>query len=210
MRQAIHILRKDIRYLWIEIAASLIAVGIFVFTAMRSDLAWNSPLPRTVAAFLMQFLLPFAWWTLITRAVHAEPLIGDRQFWPTRPYAWRSLLAAKALLIILFINLPVFIAQSIVIATHGFPVASELAGLFWSQVLLAGFLILPITAIAAITSSVVQFLVIGLVCFVASLLLSMRFAIFAAAIAGIGWGPMDWIPTYYSLLILVIAAPAVL
>ena len=166
MRQALHILRKDIRYLWIEIAAALGAMGLFVFTAVHSTVTWTAPLPRTVAAFLMQFLLPFAWWILITRAVHAEPLIGDRQFWPTRPYSWRSLLASKGLLIVLFINLPVFLAQCTVLASHGFSPAAEFPGLLWSQVLLTGFAVLPIAALACVTASVVQFLVLGLVCFV--------------------------------------------
>jgi len=29
--------------------------------------------------------------------VHAESLVGDRQFWITRPYEWKKLLTAKAL-----------------------------------------------------------------------------------------------------------------
>lgn len=210
MRQALHILRKDIRYLWIEISAALLAVGLFTFTAARPSEMWNAPLPRTVASFLMQFMLPFAWWTLITRAVHAEPLIGDRHFWPTRPYAWRSLLAAKAMLFVLFVNLPMLIAQTIVIAAHGFSPAHEISGLLWSQVLLAIGVILPIATIAAVTSSVVQFLVLGLVAFVCVMLLSMRFLVFASLMAGGGWGPMEWIHTSYSLLLAAIAAPAIL
>lgn len=210
MGQALHILRKDIRYLWIEISTALTAVGLFLFTAIHSTANWNAPLPRTIASFLMQFLLPFAWWTLITRAVHAEPLIGDRQFWPTRPYAWSSLLAAKALLCLLFVNLPVFTAQCMVLAMHGFSPAAELPGLLWSQVLLTGFVILPIAALACLTATVAQFLVLGLVCFVVMLLLSFRFLIFAAVMTGGGWGPMGWFQTYYGLLIVLLATPAIL
>src|SRR5581483_756959 len=133
MRQALHILKKDIRYLWIEIAVTMLAMGMFVVTASQSAQRWSSPLPQTVASFSMNLLLPFAWWTLIVRAIHAETLTGDRQFWPTRPYRWRSLLLAKALFFVLFVNLPLFVAQAIVVAAHGFSPAAELSGLLWSQ-----------------------------------------------------------------------------
>jgi hypothetical protein len=210
MRQALHILKKDIRYLWIEITSVLVAAGMFVFTAASPQSAWQSPLPRTVASFLMQYLLPFAWWTLITRAVHAETLIGDRQFWPTRPYDWRSLLLAKGLLFVLFVNLPLLVGQAIVIQMHGFSVMSEIPGLLWSQLLFTVVLILPIAAVAAVTSSVVQFLVIGLVAFVLVILLSLRFMLFASAMMGGGWGPLEWISGYYGILVVLVTAPAIL
>jgi hypothetical protein len=210
VRQAIHILRKDIRYLWIEILATLVAVGLFIFTAAQSPLAWNAQLPRTIASFLMQFLLPFAWWFLITRAIHAEPLIGDRQFWPTRPYAWQSLLIAKAMLFLLVVNLPMFIAQAIVIQLHGFSPLAELSGLLWNQLLLTLVVILPLAAVAAVTASIVQFLVIGLVAFVLMLLLSFQLSRVALAMAGGGWGPMEWIQNYFALLLVAVAAPAIL
>src|SRR5437588_5321755 len=161
MRQALHILRKDIRYLWIEIAAALLAVGAFVFTASGPASGWHAPLPRTVASFLVSFLLPFAWWILIVRAVHAEALTGDRQFWPTRPYSWRSLLLSKALFFVIFANLPMLIAQAIVVKAHGFSPIAELPGLLWSQLLITAAFILPVAAMAAVTAGICQVLVTG-------------------------------------------------
>jgi hypothetical protein len=43
----------------------------------------------------------------IARLVHEEPLVGLDWFWVSRPYDWRSLLAAKLLLVVLvFVGLP--------------------------------------------------------------------------------------------------------
>jgi hypothetical protein len=87
MRQALHIFKKDVRYLWYEIAITLALVVMFV------GFRW------------IEFILPIAWCYLAARVIYAEPLPGDRVFWITRPYAWKSLLAAKALFILTFVNL---------------------------------------------------------------------------------------------------------
>ena len=210
MRQALHILRKDVRHLSIEIAATLLAVCGFVYTAARSPLSgWHAPLPQTVASFLITFLLPFAWWVLIVRLVHGENLIGDREFWPTRPYSWSSLLLSKLLFVAIFINLPMLIAQAVVVQAHGFSPFAELPGLLWSQLLLTLAFFLPVAAIAAITSGLAQFLVAGLVAYVAMLLLSMQFSRIAVAMVG-GWGPLDWIRSYYALFVAGAGATAIL
>jgi hypothetical protein len=38
----------------------------------------------------LSVLLAISWVMLVMRAVHAEGLVGDRQFWLTRPYEWKS------------------------------------------------------------------------------------------------------------------------
>ena len=55
--------------------------------------------------------LPIAWVVLISRLVHDEELVGDRQFWITRPYTWYSLLGSKLLALIVLIGLPLVIMQ---------------------------------------------------------------------------------------------------
>src|SRR5689334_15107338 len=119
MRQAIHILTKDIRHLWIEITASLVAAAILGATGVLQSYWLTQPgLTRMLAGTLVNFLLPLGWWTLIVRAIHSEALPGDRQFWATRPYSWKSLLAAKALLVLLFVNLPLAIAQAAIVRAY--------------------------------------------------------------------------------------------
>ncbi|HUI57100.1 MAG TPA: hypothetical protein VLY04_19125 [Bryobacteraceae bacterium] len=211
MRQALHILKKDVRHLWIEIAVVLIATGLLVFIdTPRAFWLSNAPLPQTVGATLVSYLLPVAWWILIVRAVHAETLTGDREFWQTRPYSWRSLLAAKALLVALFVNLPMLAAQAMIVQQQGFSLSAEIPSLLWNQVLLTVVFVLPVAAIAALTTGIIQFVVMVLVLFVSLMLLSMRFMMFAAAFVGGGWRAMEWIRTYYDLLVIAIGAAAAL
>ena len=105
MRQTLHIFKKDVRHLWFEIAAAITVVVAFGFTGARRALWLADPLTNRTAAWTMVLiLLPLTWWTLIARVIHDEALPGDRQFWITRPYSWKSLLGAKALFILAFIN----------------------------------------------------------------------------------------------------------
>lgn len=211
MRQAIHIFKKDVRHLWIEIAVVLAATGLFVFTHTQQGFwQYGTHMPQTVAAFLVSFLLPVSWWVLIVRAVHGETLTGDSEFWPTRPYSWKSLLGAKALVIALCVNAPTLAAQAIILETHGFSLGTELPGLLWNQVLLTVAFFLPVATIGALTSGMAQFLIMGLVAFAGVLLLSLRFAPLAAYFAGGVWMGLEWIRTYYSLLVLALAVPAIL
>ena len=211
MRQALHIFQKDARHLWMEIAVVLVATGLLVLTSTQQQFWLESArLPQNIAAMLVSYLLPIAWWVLIVRAIHGETLVGDEEFWPTRPYSWRSLLGAKALLIALFLNLPMLIAQAIILQAHGFPLAAEIPGLLWNQVLLTLVFVLPFAAIAALTTGLVQFLLIVLVAFAVLMVLALRFMVFAAAMVGGGWPAMEWIHVYYSLLIIAIAGPAIL
>src|SRR5579863_9384500 len=191
MRQALHIFKKDARHLWMEIAVVLVATGLLVLTSTQQQYWLQSArLPQNIAAILVSYLLPIAWWVLTVRGIHGETLVGDEEFWPTRPYSWRSLLGAKALLIVLFLNLPMLIAQAIILQAHGFPLAAEIPGLLWNQVLLTLVFVLPFAAIAALTTGMVQFLLIVLVAFAVLTVLALRFMMFATAMVGGGWPAM--------------------
>jgi hypothetical protein len=138
MQQALHIFRKDARYLRLEIALSV------------------------ALAFLLPGLWPVAAAFLIARLIHAEAIPGDNQFWITRPYRWTSLLAAKLLSILVFVNLPMFAGQFFKVLSAGFPLHSIWPGLAWSQILLFACLSIPIAAVAAITPGIVPFLFLEL------------------------------------------------
>lgn len=211
MRQALHIFKKDVRYLWIEISVALLAAALLALTATPQTV-WlkNSELSRGVISQLIPYLLPLSWWALIVRAVYAETLVGDLEFWPTRPYAWKSLLTAKVLLVVLFVNLPLFAAQSLLVAKAGFPLGSQWSGLLWSQVLITMVFILPVAAIAALTSGIVQFLLIVLACWVGTMLLSLQFVRLTMLMVGGEWGPLNWWQSYYDLFLITAAAAAVL
>ena len=101
--------------------------------------------------YLLTFLIPLSWWILISPLIHEERLVGDRQFWITRPYEWTSLLAAKALFLFAYLYLPLFLAQIGVLAKVGFNPFAYLPGLLYDLFLITGLVILPLVALAAVT-----------------------------------------------------------
>ena len=146
MHQTWHIFKKDFRYLRYE--ATLVWLFAAGFAAMHlriwHDLASGAWLP---AVFLFMGVA-----ALIGRMVLAEAIPGDRQFWITRPYRWKSLLAAKILFLIAFVNLPVFLAQLFIVVIDGFPFPASIPGLLWSQFLWFAFL-LPCVAFATLSNA---------------------------------------------------------
>jgi len=112
MIQSLHILRKDIRHLWPDLslyAALLIAASAII------PMAWNfadtSSTPLHLFAGLLNILIPIIWLVIIARLIHDEALVGDIQFWITRPYKWTSLLSAKLLFILLCLMVPFALTQ---------------------------------------------------------------------------------------------------
>jgi hypothetical protein len=115
MKQILHIFAKDCRHFWPEILISVALVGALVWIypstwlsksglyAVAGGAFLPSMLEAGVLAVLLTVLVPVSWWLLIARVIHAEALVGDRQFWVTRPYEWKKLLGAKALFLAVFL-----------------------------------------------------------------------------------------------------------
>ncbi len=192
MRQALHIFGKDVRCLTYEIVATLALVATNVYFSLAGSRALPTDEPFT------ELFLPLAAWVLIARVIQAEALPGTQQFWLTRPYSRGSLLAAKALFLVTFISLPKLVSDAIVIQKYGHSLGSVLPGLLWSQVLLFGAFILPLAALATLTSSLVQLFFSGL------LLLPIILFGFGDA-----FGPMDWIPHSYTTAALALASAVI-
>jgi hypothetical protein len=158
MNQTLHIFLKDARRFWAEIvvSAAVVATFICICVAMHE----NRPdvhdvrlqIMATLAGLLM-VLVPVSWWVLITRVIHAERLVGDTQFWITRPYVWSKLLLAKMLFLLAFLYLPFFIAQCLILAIAGFAPHPLVFGMLYNLLLLTACVILPLAAIATVTSS---------------------------------------------------------
>jgi len=126
------------------LAASSMRGGYGIFSSF--------PGPRLLASAL-EFLVPVSWWLLIARVIHAERLVGNTQFWLTRPYEWKNLLAAKLLFLLAFLYLPFFIAQCVLLAEAGFHPLSYLPGLFYNLLLITAVLVLPLFALATVTTN---------------------------------------------------------
>ncbi len=154
MKQIFHIFAKDVRRLWPEIVISLATLASFVWIypqewgiqpVILPQLRW---LPG--AALL---LVVVGWVLLIARAVHEETLVGERQFWITRPYRWPCLLASKTLFIFVFLMVPFFIVQLILLRITGFPALPSLLGVAWNLIFIAAIAVVPLAAIATVTSN---------------------------------------------------------
>jgi hypothetical protein len=88
-----------------------------------------------------------------------ENLVGDRQFWVTKPYDWKKLLAAKVLFMLAFVSLPALIAGSVLFAEGGFgsPLRA-VSTIFSTQAGSVAFILVVAAALATVTASITQFL----------------------------------------------------
>jgi hypothetical protein len=170
MKQILHIFRKDARRFWPEIAISLAVIAVWVWAypnqwlpvygvpegGIGASYAFAFRVVMQRVADALTFLVVVCWWILIARVVHDESLVGDRQFWLTRPYEWKKLLAAKVLFLAVFLYLPLVIAQCFLLVLAGFHPLSYVPGLLFNLLLITGILVLPLFALAAVTSTFVR------------------------------------------------------
>src|SRR6266850_1738970 len=156
MRLVLHIFRKDARRFWWEIAVTL---GLLASVA-RMDATRVGFIPGPMEGWL-NLILPAVWAYLIALVIHDEPLVGDRQFWITRPYPWPALLLAKALFILVFIHVFSFAADVAIVAARGFEPLAYLPQLLLKQIVLAAALTVPAAALAAVTRNLPQFIFAG-------------------------------------------------
>lgn len=172
MKLAFHIFWKDTRYLWRELAVSLALLIAYGWSVQRqwAETTYKAVLATGLSAFAGGFfatgfwtrmlivLLPISWLFAVVRAIQSDSLVGNRQFWLTRPYDWRQVLAAKCLFVLAFVNLPLLILDLYLLARAGFAPTHYIIGLLWMQLLILVTLVLPISALATITATVVQLL----------------------------------------------------
>jgi len=182
MKQIRHIFAKDFRHFWPEILISLALLGALVWIYPSTWLAGRDFLTglleeRLVA--LLTLLIPVSWWLLIARVIHAEALVGDHQFWVTRPYEWKKLLGAKALFLLAFLYLPLLIAQCLLLFRAGFHPLSFLPGLLFNLLLITAVIVLPLFAITTVTATFARLtltLFAGLICFIGYVAISLYFS----------------------------------
>ena len=188
MKQILHIFAKDFRHFWPEILISLALVGALVWIYPSTWLSQNglyavsggaflpSMLEAGLLAGLLTVLIPVSWWLLIARVIHAEALVGDRQFWVTRPYEWKKLLGAKVLFLAVFLYLPLLIAQCLLLFRAGFHPLSFFPGLLFNLLLITAVIVLPLLAITTVTATFAGLtltLLAGLVCFIGYIAISL-------------------------------------
>jgi hypothetical protein len=157
IRQALWILRKDIRHLWPR-AAVFVALAV----AYANGDAATPRQSRLEGPGMLGFALWLAAAFVVVSVIHDDRLVGDRQFWLTRPYSWKSLALAKLLFVLVFVSLPVLLAQIAELVANGLSPAEYAPQLLWRQCTLAAWTIFPCAALAAVTRNLVQVIVTGL------------------------------------------------
>src|SRR5580704_2331667 len=157
MSQILHIFRKDARHRWPEILISLALLVVYATLQPRTwtEQEYNRAYLDTFIRYLPAILI-LSWVFLIVRLVQGETLVGDRQFWITRPYEWHKLLAAKLLGVFVFFHLPLFLMQITLLYMAKFPLGSSILGLLYVHALFVFALVLPSLTIGSITSGIGQ------------------------------------------------------
>jgi len=167
MRLIFHIFKKDLRHHWPPLLVSFAILAVFVWDQPRH---WTVHPPELLFfSSLLRYLplsLSLSWAFLLIRIVQGESLVGDRQFWLTRPYKWHTLLAAKLLAALLLVHLPLFLAQLLLLKLAFYPVLDSVAGLLQIQLMLFGFLTLPAFVVASLTRTIGQAAIVVLGLFV--------------------------------------------
>jgi hypothetical protein len=124
--------------------------------------------------------MPLSWLVVISRLIHDESLVGDRQFWTSRPYNWPSLLAAKLLYIVAFLYVPFFLMQVYLLKHAGLYPTTAIPGLLHNLLLLTVVIVIPLTAIAAVTGTFARMLLttIGAVIYLIIITLGLTYLVF--------------------------------
>jgi hypothetical protein len=203
MRQALHIFRKDVRFLWPQIVVVLAMTALFAWSRSveASIFGRRNPIGGNDLRDTISFFLMMGWLYFIACLVYKEPPVGDRQFWVTRPYSWKSLLAAKALSIVLFLNLPFLISDIVIVSANGLSPAKAAANLLGRQLAIAAILLLPMAALAATTRYLAQMVFTLAVVFGVNIVLNPPYNL---------WGRLSWIPECTSAAILTAGTFAIL
>jgi hypothetical protein len=182
MIQSLHIFRKDVRHLWVDLsiyAGLLVAFSVITPNVWEGANGFNAPL--VFFAGLLKILIPVIWMVLIARLIHDESLVGDQQFWITRPYTWGSLLGAKLLFIVLCVVLPFALMQWTLLLQAGLNPLHALGGQSLTMLYFALWVWLPFIAVAAVTSTMQRMFM--------SMLAAVIFLGAILAMLGSGTGP---------------------
>jgi hypothetical protein len=179
MDQILHIFKKDARRHWPEIVISLTLLALFTRHELKpwehpNEASSISPLffLLSLGSYITPVLVTF-WAILITRVIQDESLVGDRQWWITKPYEWWKLFLAKAFFFLVVICVPLFHVQLFLLDKFHFPVVSNLWRVFLMDLGLFFGLFLLVAILACLTKNFGQAL--------------LTMAILVVAAIGLGW-----------------------
>jgi hypothetical protein len=146
MRQALHILNKDLRALRLPLLLLYAVMAVEVAGALRDPLL-HDPVP---GLDMVTMLLPLALLVAAALLVQQEALVGTRAFWLTRPIERGSLLLSKAIFLVVFMLTPAALATIVIALAYGAEPAQAAAAVSRSLAPL-GSLLLSAVLLAALT-----------------------------------------------------------
>jgi hypothetical protein len=204
--------QKDAQRLW---PYGLVYLALFTIRLLTDPLYTNWPLFASNWIELVRGLTYIALWVLIIELIHQEKLIGDRQYWLTRPFTWKQLVLSKGLFVLVFVLVPLFIGHIAVLLWIGFPIAHALPGLLFKEAIFVALMILPVATLASMTRSfanLILTLIVGwlVFSFVTGFMGIFTMSLYTSIHSDPSWGIFDWIPKSATWLIFMIGALIVL
>ena len=155
MRLILHTFKKDVRRLW------PVAVVTWIILAVLTNAdRWRSDVTISPMESWLNMAVTMAWICLTALVVLQENLVGDRDFWMTRPHRWPELLTAKLIFLALAIHGPSFLADVCVLSARGFSPVASLGDPITKQILFFGCITLPAIALASLVGNFTQFIVV--------------------------------------------------
>ena len=156
----LHILKKDLRLLWPLVLILAVLHGVEAAAMYRLGFFLE---PRSLVLFVgmlpMVSVLGMAALTVLV--VQQDPLPDGPQDWLVRPIRRRDLLLAKLLFALLFVQGPLWLADTLLGMAAGFaPLSAAAAGAIRGADLC--LITLPALCIAAVTRTLVEALVVAL------------------------------------------------
>lgn len=149
MNRILPLLRKDVKHLAPQTAVLWALMALACYSDYNGEYA--IPLTTRMILQVIAVLSPLLCAALVVIAIQQESLIGDRQYWLTRPFTTRDLLGSKLGFILLAINVPLFAFQAASMALHGLPPYLHLHELVWRQVVFTALFVAIPAALAVIT-----------------------------------------------------------
>ncbi|HYX75514.1 MAG TPA: hypothetical protein VE819_12595 [Steroidobacteraceae bacterium] len=170
------IMRKDWSLLWPLVAIAIVLQISLAWFAHSSGLFGGELAPRE-----LRRPLTVAWFAaigaLVVAVVHQDPIPGADQDWLIRPLPRTELLLSKLLFAVLVVCGPMLALDCARVLAAGFSLSAALPVIVYKEVYLLICFVIPVMALAAITATMAELLVLG----------TTLAAIFAAALSLEAW-----------------------
>lgn len=166
-----HIFKKDIGILWpFAFGAGLTDLVVAMLHVAAEAVQFRGDL-EALNIFLMagDFIAFLFGFVIIAMVVQLDPIPGERQDWLARPIRRRDVFSAKLLFIVIFVQLPILVADALHGMGSGFPLGQSLVAAGARNLYLFLLMTLPVMALATMTNGIKQTLALGLAASVGAL-----------------------------------------